>query len=131
MVQSYLLESSLRHNLDDLSSRWLDTKPIPFEAIVGKGKAQKRFDEADFDQAVQYAAEDADLALQLVNKLDAAMQDAQLRRLYEEVDLPLVEVLADLELQGIRVDLEVLSGLAKDMNAQRDAAAVRVTELAG
>jgi DNA polymerase-1 len=131
MVQSYLLESSLRHNLDDLSSRWLDTKPIPFEAIVGKGKAQKRFDEADFDQAVQYAAEDADLALQLVNKMDAAMQDEQLRRLYHEVDLPLVEVLAALELRGIRVDLNVLSGLAKDMNAQRDAAAARVTELAG
>ncbi len=131
MVQSYLLESSLRHNLDDLSSRWLDTKPIPFEAIVGKGKAQKRFDEADFDQAVQYAAEDADLALQLVNKMDTAMQDVQLRRLYEEVDLPLVEVLAALELRGIRVDLGVLSALAKDMKAQRDAAAVRVTELAG
>ena len=131
MVQSYLLESSLRHNLDDLSSRWLDTKPIPFEAVVGKGKAQKRFDEADFDEAVQYAAEDADLALQLVNKMDAAMQDAQLRRLYDEVDLPLVEVLALLELRGIRVDLKVLSELAKDMNAQRDAAAVRVTELAG
>ena len=131
MVQSYLLESSLRHNLDDLSSRWLDTKPIPFEAIVGKGKAQKRFDEAEFDQAVQYAAEDADLALQLVDKMDAAMRDAQLRRLYEEVDLPLVEVLAFLELRGIRVDLKVLADLAKDMNAQRDAATVRVTELAG
>lgn len=131
MVQSYLLESSLRHNLDDLSSRWLDTKPIPFEAVVGKGKGQKRFDEADFDPAVQYAAEDADLALQLVDKLDAAMQDAQLLRLYKEVDLPLVEVLAALELRGIRVDLGVLAGLAKDMNAQRDAAAVRVTELAG
>ena len=57
--------------------------------------------------------------------------DAQLRRLYDEVDLPLVEVLALLELRGIRVDLKVLSELAKDMNAQRDAAAVRVTELAG
>ncbi len=131
MVQSYLLDSTLRHNLDDLSSRLLDTKPIPFEAVVGKGKAQKRFDEADFDQAVQYAAEDADLALQLVNKMDGTMQDPQLRRLYEEVDLPLVEVLALLERTGIRVDLNVLSGLAKDMNAQRDAAAVRVTELAG
>ena len=131
MVQSYLLESALRHNLDDLSSRWLDTKPISFESIVGKGKAQKRFDEADFEQAVQYAAEDADLALQLVDKMDVAMQDPQLRRLYEEVDLPLVEVLADLERTGIRVDLTVLSELAKDMNLQRDAAAVRVTELAG
>ncbi len=131
MVQSYLLDSVLRHNLDDLSARWLDTRPIPFEAVVGKGKAQKRFDEAEFEPAVQYAAEDADLALQLVNKMDAALRDPQLLNLYREVDLPLVEVLALLERTGIRVDLKVLSTLAKDMNAQRDEAALRVTELAG
>ncbi len=131
MVQSYLLDSRLRHNLDDLSSRLLDLKPIPFEDVVGKGKGQLRFDQADFDKAVQYAAEDADLALQLVNKLDAAMTDPQLRRLYAEVDLPLVEVLADLELTGIRVDTTVLARLAEEMKAVRDAAVVTVTELAG
>jgi DNA polymerase-1 len=131
MVQSYLLDSRLRHNLDDLSVRWLDTKPIPFEDVVGKGKGQLRFDQADFERAVQYAAEDADLALQLVAKLDAAMTDPQLRRLYAEVDLPLVEVLADLELTGIRVDTAVLARLAEEMRAVRDAAVVKVTELAG
>jgi len=131
MVQSYLLDSRLRHNLDDLSVRMLDLKPIPFEEVVGKGKGQLRFDQADFDQAVQYAAEDADLALQLVDRLDAAMTDPQLRNLYAEVDLPLVEVLADLERTGIRVDRDVLARLAVDMNTARDQAAARVTELAG
>ena len=71
MVLSFLLESGVRHNLDDLSVRLLDVKPIAFEEVVGKGKAQKRFDEAEFEQAVQYAAEDADLALQLCDKLRA------------------------------------------------------------
>jgi DNA polymerase-1 len=131
MVLSYVLDSTNRHNLDDLSARWLDTKPIAFEDIVGKGKAMKRFDEADFDQAVQYAAEDADLALRLCDTLEAKLADPQLRKLYAEVDLPLVEVLAQLELNGIRMDTAVLDKLAVQMRAARDAAVERATELAG
>ena len=130
MVLSFLVDSKLRHNLDDLSSRHLDIRPIAFEEIVGKGKGQKRFDEADFDRAVQYAAEDADLALQLCDKLHPLLVDPQLVRLYEEVDLPLVEVLADLELTGVRLDVDVLAHLAKDFRAERDAAEKRALELA-
>ncbi|NTV72680.1 MAG: DNA polymerase I [Holophaga sp.] len=130
MALSFLVDSRLRHNLDDLSSRHLDLRPIPFEAVVGKGKAQKRFDEADFDQAVQYAAEDADLALQLCRKLKPLLTP-DLLRLYEQVDLPLVEALADLELDGVRLDVGVLEHLAKAMRVARDAAADRAFELAG
>jgi DNA polymerase-1 len=131
MVLSFLVDSKLRHNLDDLSSRHLDLRPIPFEAVVGKGKAQKRFDEAEFGQAVQYAAEDADLALQLCRKLEPLLDGPALKALYQRVDLPLVEVLADLELTGVRLDVDVLAHLALDMRAQRDAAEKRATELAG
>jgi DNA polymerase-1 len=131
MVMSFLVDSRLRHNLDDLSSRHLDLRPIPFEAVVGKGKGQKRFDEADFDHAVQYAAEDADLALQLCRKLEPLLADPALSLLYRKVDLPLVQVLADLELTGVRLDVDVLAHLALDMRAQRDAAEKRATELAG
>lgn len=131
MVLSYVLDSSFRHNLDDLSSRWLDIKPIAFEEVVGKGKAMKRFDEADFDQAVQYAAEDADLALRLCDAIKAKLTDAQLQRLYAEVDLPLVEVLAQVELNGVRLDTSVLDALGVQMRAERDAAVARATELAG
>ncbi|WP_306599993.1 DNA polymerase I [Geothrix sp. 21YS21S-2] len=130
MVLSFLVDSRLRHNLDDLSSRHLDLRPIPFEAVVGKGKAQKRFDEADFGQAVQYAAEDADLALQLCRKLKPLLTP-DILRLYEQVDLPLVEALADLELDGVRLDVGVLEHLAKAMRVDRDAAADRAFELAG
>jgi len=131
MVLSFLLESGVRHNLDDLSVRLLDVKPIAFEEIVGKGKAQKRFDEADFERAVQYAAEDADLALQLCDKLRAKLTDDPLKRLYAEVDLPLVEVLAALEGHGVRLDLEVLSQLAVRMHGERERSSARVIELAG
>lgn len=131
MVLSFLLESGVRHNLDDLSVRLLDVKPIPFEEVVGKGKGQKRFDEADFDHAVQYAAEDADLALQLCDQLRGKLTEPQLQRLYAEVDLPLVEVLAALEGHGVRLDLGVLKALAGDMHRERERAQARVLELAG
>jgi DNA polymerase-1 len=131
MVLSFLVDSKLRHNLDDLASRHLDLRPIPFEAVVGKGKGQKRFDEADFDHAVQYAAEDADLALQLCRKLEPMLVDPALVTLYRKVDLPLVEVLAELELTGVRLDVDVLAHLALDMRAQRDAAEKRAIALAG
>ncbi|MBI4912156.1 MAG: DNA polymerase I [Acidobacteria bacterium] len=131
MVASFLLDSRERHNLDDLSSKHLDLRPIPFEAVVGKGKGQLRFDQADFGQAVQYAAEDADLALQLCNLLEPRLKDTPLERLYREVDLPLVEVLADLERSGVRLDLEVLARLGEDMRARREAAERRAHELAG
>ncbi|BDU73499.1 DNA polymerase I [Mesoterricola silvestris] len=130
MVLSFLVDSRLRHNLDDLSSRHLDLRPIPFEAVVGKGKAAKRFDEAEFEKAVQYAAEDADLALQLCGKLQPLLPP-DLRRLYAQVDLPLVEALADLELEGVRLDVDVLEHLAKAMRVTRDGAADRAFELAG
>lgn len=131
MVQSFLVEPSLRHNLDDLSARHLDIRPIAFETIVGKGKSQKRFDEAVFDEAVQYAAEDADLALQLCDKLKDMLGGEQLQRLYREVDLPLVEVLAEMERNGVRLDLEELNRLAVRMQGDRKRAEARVLELAG
>jgi DNA polymerase-1 len=131
MVLSFLLDSRERHNLDDLSVKHLDLKPVPFEAVVGKGKGQLRFDEAPFEKAVEYAAEDADLALQLCDKLGARMTDPVLKKLYDEVDLPLVEVLADLERTGITVDVAMLATLAVDMRSKREAASARVLELAG
>jgi DNA polymerase-1 len=130
-VLSFLLESGVRHNLDDLSARHLDVKPIAFEEVVGKGRAQKRFDEAEFERAVPYAAEDADLALQPCDKLRKGLTDDRLARLYAEVDLPLVEVLAALEGHGVRLDLDELARLAARMNGERERAQARVIELAG
>ncbi len=134
MVQSFLLEPQLRHNLDDLSARHLDIRPISFESLTGKEKGQKRqkrFDQVDFEGAVQYAAEDADLALQLCEKLQGLMQDEALTRLYKEVDLPLVEVLADMEASGVRVDAVELKRLSEKLSAERKNVEAQVIELAG
>ena len=78
--------------------------------LAKREERQLRFDQAVFEQAVQYAAEDADLALQLVGKLDMKLEDPALRRLYREVDLPPVEVLAAMERTGIRPDPAVVAG---------------------
>jgi len=131
MILSFILGSANRHSLDTLSSKYLGIKPISFESVVGKGKTQLRFDQANFEQAVQYAAEDADLALQLVEKLAPQLKDEDLQRLYSDVDLPLVEVLADLESTGIRIDLDVLDKLAKQFNGEKATAEARIFELAG
>lgn len=131
MVLGFLLNSELHNNLDDLSSRYLDIRPIPFEEVAGKGKEQKRFDETDFDRAVQYAAEDADLALQLCQKLESLIEDPAISTLYKKVDLPLVEVLATLELTGIRLDTSVLDKLGINMRIKRDTAEKQAIELAG
>lgn len=131
MVLSFLLNSELRHNLDDLSSRFLDLRPIPFEAVVGKGREQKRFDEANFQHAIQYAAEDADLALRLCSTIEPLIIDPALNTIYQKIDLPLIEVLATIELNGICLDTSVLDDIALDMRAQRDTVEKQVIALAG
>jgi len=131
MVLSFILGSAKRNNLDDLSVKHLNIKPIPIEALLGKGKGQKRFDQAKFDKAVEYAVEDADLTLQLVEKLAPQLTDEKLARLYREIDMPLVVVLADLEATGIRIDPGVLSELAVRFNAEKVKAEARAFELAG
>ena len=131
MVLSFLLGSASRHSLDYLSAVLLNVKPIEFESIVGKGKAQKRFDEANLQAAAQYAAEDADLAYQLVQHLAPKLTDEKLKTLYHEVDLPLVEVLADLEMVGIRIDVEVLGDLERQFNKEKTQVEAKVFELAG
>jgi DNA polymerase-1 len=131
MVLSFILGSASKHGLDYLSAKHLNIRPIEFESIVGKGRAKKRFDEADFDAAAQYAAEDADLALQLVEYLAPQLTDKKLGTLYQEVDLPLVEVLADLEMAGIRIDTKVLGSLSQRFNKEKSDAEAKVFELAG
>ncbi|MCL1894186.1 MAG: DNA polymerase I [Holophagaceae bacterium] len=131
MVLSFALGGTNKHNLDDLSVRHLDIKPISFESVVGKGKNQLRWDQADFDLATQYAAEDADLTLQLVDKLSSKLTDEKLQCLYHNVDLPLVEVLADLEQTGINIDTAVLEKLAGQFCSEKQTAEARIFELAG
>ncbi|MDX1964382.1 MAG: DNA polymerase I [Pirellulales bacterium] len=113
MVASYLLDAGERnHNLDELASRYLNHKTTTIAELIGTGKAQKRMDEVPVEQITHYAAEDADIPLRLEPLLTAKLAQRQLTDLNQRVEVPLIDVLADLEYQGIRVDAAQLRDLS-------------------
>ncbi|MEX0937808.1 MAG: DNA polymerase I [Pirellulales bacterium] len=114
MLASYLLDAGERnHNLDELSRRYLNHTMIPIKDLIGTGKKQKRMDEVPIAEVGQYAAEDADVPWRLRPLLEGRLADQKLTKLFEEVEIPLIEVLAAMEHQGIRVDVEMLEKLSR------------------
>ncbi|MBR0573964.1 MULTISPECIES: DNA polymerase I [Pasteurellaceae] len=104
MLESYTLNSTGRHNMDALADRYLGHKTISFEEIAGKGKNQLTFDKIELEQATQYAAEDADITMKLHQVLSAELQTSpELVKLFNEVEMPLVNVLSHIERNGVLV----------------------------
>jgi len=109
MLESYVLDSTQRHNMDDLALRFLGHSTIHFEDIAGKGAKQLTFNQIDLEQAGPYAAEDADITLQLHQKLSAALaQEPVLEKVYREIELPLLNVLLKIERTGVMIDAAML-----------------------
>ncbi len=109
MVASYLIDPSRSsHRLDVLALAFLRYTCIPLTSLIGTGKKQKTFDQVPLDDAVPYAAEDADVALRLRDVLAPQIEKLGLAELFEDVEMPLVEVLAELEFNGIRIDPDEL-----------------------
>jgi len=105
MVASYLIDASRSsHRMDALALALLGRENISIKELIGSGRAQKRFDEVPLEKAGPYAAEDADVTLQLAEAMHPQLRAMGLEKLYREVEVPLVEVLAELEYNGIRVD---------------------------
>lgn len=111
MLQSYVLNSvASRHDMGTLAQRYLERETTSFEAIAGKGAKQKRFDEIEIETAAHYAAEDADITLQLHQTLRPRLQtDEALERVYHDIEMPLVPVLAHMEYRGALVDAKRLA----------------------
>ncbi|MDR3442016.1 MAG: DNA polymerase I [Legionella sp.] len=104
MLESYILNSSAnRHDMDTLSLKYLGHKTITFEEVAGKGAKQLRFDQIPVDKAGIYAAEDADITLQLHHKLFPMMAES-LQKVFNDIEMPLVPVLANMELLGVLID---------------------------
>ena len=110
MLQSYVLNSTAsRHNMDALAHFYLGRETIHFEDIAGKGAKQLTFDQIELDKASDYAAEDADITLQLHHCLNQRLQDDKsLKEVYENIELPLVEVLLKIEQNGVLIDEKLL-----------------------
>jgi len=132
MVASYLLDAGGRnHNLDELARRYLDHSTVKISELIGKGKSQKSMDEVPVEQISYYAAEDADIPLKLRSILLDKLKQQQLLQLFEELEVPLVEILAEMEYFGIRIDTELLAKLS-DLYAHRlDDLRQEIYDLAG
>jgi DNA polymerase-1 len=132
MVLSYLLESGERnHSLDELSRRLLDHEMIPISDLIGKGKNQKRMDEVDVGRVAHYAAEDADATWRIAEKLEPIVREQDLWTLYDNVERPLVSVLARMERAGVVVDVPRLNRLSAEFAERLASIEKDIYELAG
>ena len=114
MLLSYTLDAGLnRHNLDTLSEIHLNHKNISYKELVGTGKNKKNFQEVELSQATQYASEDADVTFKLYQILKKRLKNESLNHIYETFEKPLVNILASLEINGIKVDDNYLKALSK------------------
>ncbi len=119
MLASYLLHPGARaHGLDTLAVQELNHHPIPLTSLIGSGKDQKKVSEVPLLDLARYAAEDAELALRLYEKLKKQLEAEKLERVLEELEVPLVTVLADMELAGVAVDVKQLKKLQKKVAAR-------------
>lgn len=133
MIADYLLRAGERsHNLDDLARQFLDHENTPITELIGKkGKAQLSMDQVPTDKICRYAAEDADVAWRLTDLLESRLAPDGLTKLYSDVEIPLIDVLIDMEADGIRLDVEFLERLSKEMTRQLENTESQIYALAG
>lgn len=132
MVASYILDSSrTSHSLDSLALDYLGHETIKLTELIGKGKNQITFDLVDTTAAADYAAEDADITWRLFEYLDNQLKDKELRKLFEDVEMPLLEVLAELEYQGIALDVPCLKKMSTQLSTRLDELTDQIHKHAG
>ncbi|TWT93372.1 DNA polymerase I [Botrimarina colliarenosi] len=132
MIASYLLDAGERtHNLDVLAQRYLGHTTTKISELIGKGKSQKRMDEVPVAAIADYAAEDADVPLRLWPLLHERLDHDGLLTLADDLETPLVDVLAEMEWNGVRVDVERLGQLSADFGDKLQALAEEIEELVG
>ena len=133
MMMSYVLDASAtRHNLDALSSYYLGYKTSTFEDVAGKGVKQVTFDEVSIADATHYAAEDADITLRLYEELLSKLESVEsLKKLNEDIEIPLIEVLSEMEQNGAVLNSKILNAQSKDLSNRIKKIEKKAYELAG
>ena len=118
MIAHYLINPDMRHNMDILAETYLNYSPQSITELIGKkGKNQGSMRDVPLDQQTQYAVEDADITLQLKHHFEKELAEADTTALFKTVELPLVQVLADMEAEGINLNVKFLKELSKTLNA--------------
>jgi len=132
MLISYVLDgSSHKHGMDALSVHYLDHSPIPYKEVAGTGKAQVTFDRVDIEKALDYAAEDAEVTLRLYHILKPRLVAERMVSVYENIERPLIEVIARMEMAGVKVDPTILKSMSSDFGKRISDLEADIHDLAG
>ncbi|EEE38428.1 DNA polymerase I superfamily protein [Rhodobacteraceae bacterium KLH11] len=132
MLMSYAMHGGKHgHGMDTLSERYLSHTPIPIKPLLGSGKSAITFDKVPIDEATAYAAEDADITLRLWKLFKPQLHQVQVTTVYETLERPLVPVLAEMEMNGIKVDRDVLSRMSNAFAQKMAGLEAEIHELAG
>ncbi len=132
MVLSYLLEPNWgKHNLSKLALTYLQVKAMAYSDIVGKGKKEVTINAVDIERVAPYACQDADLALQLSSLLWPKVKEKRLDSLYRKLELPLIEVLADMEIWGVKIDTQALKKLSSELEYELGHLRDKIYEISG
>ena len=116
MIAHYLINPDMRHNMDILAETYLNYSPISIESLIGKkGKNQLSMQQVPLEKQTEYAVEDADITLQLKQYFKPILEETGTQKLFNEIEIPLVSVLADMENEGIRLDVNFLKSMSIDM----------------
>ena len=131
MLLHYLIDAESRHNMNFLAERYLNYTPIAIETLIGKGAKQLTMDLVGIDRIAEYAAEDADITLQLKHKLYPEVEKLGMMELYERIEAPMIDVLSDIELAGVTVDCTALNNYATELRTLLQHLEAEVREMAG
>ncbi len=132
MIAHYLINPDMRHNMDVLSETYLKYSPKSIEDLIGKkGKNQKSMRDVALEEIKEYAAEDADITFQLKQNFSPILDKAETKKLFNEIEIPLIPVLAAMELEGINLDVPFLKSMSVEMAKESAALEQKIYETAG
>jgi DNA polymerase-1 len=132
MLAHYLINPDMRHNMEVLAETYLNYSPISIVELLGKkGKNQLSMRDISLEKITEYAVEDADITLQLKKHFEKELKEANTQKLFYEIEIPLLRVLAEMELEGINLDVPFLNELAKDLDKDIAQLVSKIYELAG
>lgn len=132
MIAHYLINPDMRHNMDVLSETYLKYSPKSIETLIGKkGKNQLSMRDVPLEDIKEYAAEDADVTLQLKEVFSPILDKAETKKLFDEIEIPLIPVLAAMETEGIRLDVAFLKDMSVDMQKEINEFEQKIYETAG
>ena len=132
MLMHYLLDAESRHSMNALAERYLNYSPIAIETLIGKGAKQLTMDMVGVERVAEYASEDADITLQLFNVLQPMLEkESALLKLYHDIEEPMIDVLVDMEWEGVCIDSEALRSYSATLSQKLSAIEAEIRDISG